>query len=378
VLMAKKVQLTKKVIQSIELAGRNQLEITDLTEPVLRIIKYANSATFIGRVFWKTKRYYIRLGNFPYLSIPTARQMAAQFKADVQSGEFNAYSQMKFKDFIYLHYQPKVLNTNKTALECMQRLENYFIPALGDMALGSITSFDITALLDERALELKPSTVNRYHSLIGSVFSVAIEKGYIDENKSPLKGIKKRKENNTHQKKLPTKDQVKLLISLCNKNIGKHAIYDLLLLLIYTGMRVSEALSLRKGDIEQDGTVIWIEENKSDRPFGLPINSQAKVVVNRLLSNTHNEHLFPSAVLTNKPIIPPHRMLHTILEPLGLSEFGFHYCRAIFCTAVAKNNAHMAQKLLNHSDIKTTNLYIYHDHNTLMEASEAVVDLYHS
>jgi len=36
----------------------------------------------------------------------------------------------------------------------------------------------------------------------------------------------------------------------------------------------------------------------------------------------------------------------------------------------------MAQKLLNHSDIKTTNLYIYHDQSDLMEASEAVVEIY--
>jgi integrase len=376
--MADKVQLTKKVIQSIELSGKNQVEIIDLTEPALRVIKYVNTITFIARVFWKTKRYYTRLGSFPYLSIPKARQLAAQFKRDVQSGEINVYSQMKFKTFIHQHYQPKILSTNKTALESMQRLENYILPAFGDMPLGSITRFDIIALLDERAKVVKPSTVNRYQSLLGSVFSLAVDKGFIDDNKSPLKGIKKRKENNTHKKKLPSKEQVKSLIELCNDNIGQHPVYDLLLLLIYTGMRVSEALSLRKGDIESDGTVIWIEENKADRPFGLPINSQANIVVERLLSATPNEYLFPSHVLKNTPIIPPHRMLHKIIEPLGLSEFGFHYCRAIFCTAVAKNNAHMAQKLLNHSDIKTTNLYIYHDHSTLMEASEAVVDLYHS
>ena len=53
--MTSRIQLTKKAIECIELNGNKQQEVTDLTEPALRIIKYADTATFIARVFWKTR-----------------------------------------------------------------------------------------------------------------------------------------------------------------------------------------------------------------------------------------------------------------------------------------------------------------------------------
>lgn len=378
--MKNRMQLTKSSINSIELKDNKQQEVIDLAEPALRLIKYPTQLTFVARVFWKTKRYYQTLGSYPYISIPKARQLAAQFKCDVQTGEYNPKALMSFKDFVYKYYKPHAINVaqNKTALECIQRLETHMFPVLGDISIGHVGRLDVTNFLNKRAEVVKPSTVNRDHSLLSSVFTLAIELNFIPDNKSPLKGIKKRKENNTHQKKLPTKEQVKALIELCNNSIGQHAIYDLLLLLIYTGMRVGEALSLRVNDIENDAKLIWLEENKSDRPVGLPANSQAQVILKRLIKNTHNDYLFPSPVLDNAPIIAPHRMRYKVMKLLDLKEFGFHYCRAIFCTAVAKQNAHMAQKLLNHSDIKTTNLYIYHDNTDLMQASEAVVELYNS
>jgi len=374
------MQLTKAYINSIELKDNKQQEVIDLTEPTLRLIKYPTKLTFIARVFWKTKRYYQTLGSYPYISIPKARQLAAQFKCDVQTGEYNPKAQMSVKDFVHKYYKPHAINVaqNKTALECIQRLETHVFPVLGDISIGHVGRLDVTNFLNKRAEVVKNSTVNRDHSLLSGVFSLAVELNFISESKSPVKGIKKRKENNTNLKKLPTKEQVKALIELCNDNIGSHAIYDLLLLLIYTGMRVGEALSLRVSDIENDAKLIWLEENKSDRPVGLPANSQAQVILKRLIKNTHNDYLFPSPVLDNAPIIAPHRMRYKVMKLLDLKEFGFHYCRAIFCTAVAKKNAHMAQKLLNHSDIKTTNLYIYHDQTDLMQASEAVVELYNN
>ena len=146
----------------------------------------------------------------------------------------------------------------------------------------------------------------------------------------------------------------------------------------YTGMRLSEALSLKISDIKNDGTIIWIQENKASRPVGLPANSKAQTIIKRLIKATWNDYLFPSPILDNRQMRAPRRLLTKLKNQLKLNEFGFHYCRAIFCTAVAKKNVHMAQKLLNHSDIKTTNLYIYHDDSSLMQATESVVAHYNN
>jgi len=378
--MTSRIQLTKKAIECIELNGKKQQEVTDLTEPALRIIKYADTATFVARVFWRTKRYYRTLGTYPYISLPKARQLAAQFKGDVQTGEFNYKSHIRLYDFIDQIYKPHILYVlkNKTALECIKRLETHFFPFIGNKPLSCIDELDIISLLSARAKVVANSTVNRDMSLISSVFRVAIEKGIINENSSPLKNIKKLKENNTHKKKLPSKEQVRQLIKFCHSEPEHTLGCDLILLLIYTGLRLSEALTLRVSDIHNDGTSMRVEENKADRPVDLPANSEAQIILKRLIATTHNDYLFPSPVLPNRSMGAPRRLLAKLKNHLELSEFGFHYCRAIFCTAVAKNNIHMAQKLLNHRDIKTTNLYIYHDDSSLMQASESVVSYYNN
>ncbi|MDG1732368.1 MAG: integrase family protein [Thalassotalea sp.] len=375
-----KAQLTKAYIEANKLNITKQHEVTDSQEPALRVIFYANKVSYVARVFWQTKRYYLSIGTYPYVPLPKARQLAAQFKCDVQTGEYNHKGQIKFSDFVYQHFKPRVFATLKynTAYEYMQRLESMVLPTMGDTPMVQVGRSDVINYLDNKSTTLKPSTVNRYHSLFGSVFSLAVEKGFIDENKSPVKCIKKRKENNTHKKVLPSKEQVKALIKFCNSNPNQELGCDLILLLLYTGMRLSEALSLKISDIKNDGTIIWIQENKASRPVGLPANSEAQAIIKRLIKATWNEYLFPSPVLDNRQMGAPRRLLTKLKNQLKLNEFGFHYCRAIFCTAVAKKNVHMAQKLLNHSDIKTTNLYIYHDDSSLMQATESVVAHYNN
>ena len=87
------------------------------------------------------------------------------------------------------------------------------LPKLGNLQLGRVGRLDIMDLLDTRAKQVKPSTVNRDHSLLSSIFRLAIEKGYIEENKSPVKGIKQRAENNANKKTLPNHTQLKALMN---------------------------------------------------------------------------------------------------------------------------------------------------------------------
>jgi len=372
--MPNQTQLTKKLIESIKLNGKKQVEVIDKAEPVLRVITYPNKTSFVARVCWRRKRYSQTLGTFPCLSIPKARQLAAQFKLGIQTGEFNQYAHVSLREFARKHYAPWAIANNKTGHECVRRLENIILPVLGDLALGQIGRLDICNFLDTRATTVKPATVNRDHSLLSSVFRLAIEKGYMAENKSPLKGIKQMEEKNANQKKLPPDEKLKSLIALCHSLPDEQFGCDLILLLLYTGLRVSEALALKKEHIASDLSSFRVEENKSDRAIQLPLNSEARKVVRQCIKNSWNDYLFPSPIKKDRAMVAPRRLLKKLTTQAGIEEFGFHYCRAIFCSIVAKTNVHIASKLLNHSDIKVTDRYVYHTDEVMTSASELVVE----
>jgi integrase len=255
----------------------------------------------------------------------------------------------------------------------LRRLASFVLPKLGNLQLGRIGRLDIMDLLDTRAKQVKPSTVNRDHSLLSCVFSLAIEKGYIEESKSPTKGIKKRAENNTNKKILPSHTQLKALMNKCTSMPEEKFGCDLILLLIYTGLRVSEALSLRRCDIAEDVKSFRLIENKSKRPIQLPLNTEAQKIVRRCLSNTWNDYLFPSPIIKDKPMSAPRRLLALLKNEVGLKEFGFHYCRAIFISIISIKNIHLASKLANHSNSVVTERYIYHTDEVMTSASELVV-----
>ncbi|MCF6459172.1 tyrosine-type recombinase/integrase [Pseudoalteromonas sp. MMG024] len=372
--MSSKVQLTKKYIESINIEEKKQLEIIDLSEPVLRVIAYANTKSFVARVCWKNQRYCETLGTYPYLPIPKARQLAAQFKLDIQTQNYRKKDSLTLREFINKHYKNWVVVENKTGREYIRRLENIILPALGNKQVGHIGRLDISSFLEKRSMTVKPATVNRDQSLLSSVFSLAVELGFVHESDHPVKGLKKRAENNVNKKNLPSDEQVKSLMNICKNNQGEHLGYSLVLLLIYTGLRVSEALALKKSDIAKDLSSFWVRYNKSDRPIQLPINSEAKKVFEYLINSTWNDYLFPSPVRPNSAMVAPRALLKNMAIKAGISEFGYHYCRAIFCSIVAKQNVHIASKLLNHSDLKVTSRYIYHSDDVMKSASELVVE----
>lgn len=371
--MANKVQLTKKYIESIKPENKKQVEIIDQAEPVLRVIAYANKTSFVGRVWWQGRRYCKTFGTFPYLPIPKARQLAAQFKLSIQTGEYHQSAKITLNEFITKHYAPWVISNNKTGQEYLRRLASFVLPKLGNLQLGHIGRLDIMDLLDKRAQQVKPSTVNRDHSLLSSVFRLAIEKGYIEENKSPVKGIKQRAENNANKKTLPNHTQLKTLISKCESMPEEQFGCDLILLLIYSGLRVSEALSLRRHDIADDICSFRLIDNKSKRPVQLPLNTEAQKIVKRCLANSWNDFLFPSPVNKDTAMTAPRRLLALLKAESEIKELSFHYFRAVFLSIIARKNIHLASKLANHSNATVTERYIYHTDEVMTSASELVV-----
>lgn len=156
--------------------------------------------------------------------------------------------------------------------------------------------------------------------------------------------------------KILTKEEIKKMIDL-TLNI-KH---KLILKVIYgCGLRVSEILSLKKQDINFEEKLIYIKlaKGKRDRFVKIP-----ESLAEELKSYCHliqDEILFPSnrgGKLTKKTIS---KIVDNSAKKAGiLKEVYPHLLRHSFATHLLESGVDLRiiQKLLGHSDIKTTQIY---------------------
>jgi len=374
--MKHRINLTKSLIESLE--SNPNKEYVDLVEPSLRVIKSQAKTTFIARVFWKRQRYYERLGTFPHLNISTARQIAAKFKLDVQLGSYECVRQSEqFSCFYQKRYIPHITKSIRSSSDYIDKLKNVFLPTLGSKRLAEITRNDINAILIARQKKVSPATVNRDLSAIASLFKFAIQEGQVHEHKNPIRQIRKLSEHNQNTKTLPNRAQIKRIIDYCTSRSEESFLASrFILLLMYTGCRRGELLQLKKVDVDLNEKTLTISKTKSGHPYQIPINDKAKQVINDLMAFTWNEYLFPTLNSSTQPMAPPRRFLVNLKADLSLYEFTFHHCRAVFATIVAYDNVFLAQKLLNHKDIKTTSRYLYADMESLATASQEAVSAF--
>ncbi len=160
-------------------------------------------------------------------------------------------------------------------------------------------------------------------------------------------------------KKLPiilTKEEIKAMI---NKTINiKH---KLIIKLLYgCGLRVSEIINLKNHDLNFNEELIYIKlaKGKKDRFVKIPSSIKEELESYCKLNNT--ELLFPSnrsGKLTKKTIA---KIVQNAAKKAGITKRVYpHLLRHSFATHLLEQGTDLKiiQKLLGHSDIKTTQLY---------------------
>jgi site-specific recombinase XerD len=160
-------------------------------------------------------------------------------------------------------------------------------------------------------------------------------------------------------KKIPeilTKDEIKKMID-CTSNI-KH---KLILKVLYgCGLRVSELINLLKKDINFLEELVHIRLAKGKRDRFVKIPGKLKEELEAYCRLNHEEILFPSnrtGKLTKKTI---GKIVENAARKAGIKKDVYpHLLRHSFATHLLENGTDLRiiQKLLGHSDIRTTQIY---------------------
>ena len=153
-----------------------------------------------------------------------------------------------------------------------------------------------------------------------------------------------------------------------NKNGEK---YDWLYSIgIYSGLRISDILTLKVKDVKQKRS-IKIREKKTGKERYFPINPELKLLINKYCINKHdNEYLFHNR--NGNPISRQYayRIIHEAGLKNGIDHLGTHTLRKTFGYHfyTQKKDIVLLQKILNHKDPSITLRYIGIEQDTINQA----------
>lgn len=285
-----------------------------------------------------------------------------------KSEPFNNYT-IQFLD--YLKAKKMSMETTSGYKKDLEMLNKY----LERKKNGIITLMDIETQDLEDYLEMllrekkyQPSSVNRHLCTIRSFYNVAVKKGWTTFHAAaPL-----------DQLKVPFKERTFIneaeyfeLVEAINHD----TIRLIVQFLFYTGLRITECLTLTLKDVDLKKKSIHVRHGKGDKERMIPLSDKLVPLLQAYLENARPEvdsvRFFALAKTGKVSDVYVNRVLHETTAKLGWEKVvTCHVLRHSFASNLVKNNIHVVhiQKLLGHSDLKTTSRYVHSNQEQLIES----------
>lgn len=230
---------------------------------------------------------------------------------------------------------------------CYERAE-----AIHEKRIDAITYLDLQKLMNAYAKQGKTKgMLSIYKTFFTMMFNEAIKMNYVQANPASLLVIKPTKES--EEKIALTPEQIKTIYRSDTKS------RDLVMILIYTGLRISELLNIN--EVHEDYIIAGVK-SKAGKHRIIPIHPQIKDELRRFLKCkklTYNSY---------------RRQLVEDCAVYGV-DFSFHECRHTFVTLANEYGADMTtlKKIVGHSTKDVTeSVYLHTRISTLKREIEKI------
>jgi integrase len=257
--------------------------------------------------------------------------------------------------------------------EDRRNLELHVLPVLGARRLAEITAADIAQFHTGRGT--CPSNANRCLALLSHIFSIGAKWGVIPAGINPCRGIKRFRER-IRERFLSAEEVVSLGRALAEASNSGDASEDwravnILRLLVFTGARLSEILTLQWVWIHWDEGYARLPDSKTGtKTVPLP---QPALDVLRKLSDEHgrsSKFVFPGA-RSGTYFTGIQKPWQRIRLRAGLPDVRIHDLRHCFAsTAVAHGESlYLVGAVLGHRTTSTTQRYAHLAMQPILESA---------
>jgi integrase len=299
-------------------------------------------------------------------------QRAASQKARASRGQ--PRREMRFRELVEPALEAKLLRGNEASSIHTDRVRlRRVLPAIGHLTIRQLTPARIESFLQSLARgdaehpPVKGATVNRYHSLIFSIVSDAVRKGFIAAN--PLAGgkVQRSKESPIIPRFLSRAEQRRLLAVIGRSCPEKVAEVELAIL---TGMRRSEQFNARWQDWQQREGILNVKGKTGPRK--IRINRAAHRCLARMRKRARGEYITPER---NDGPLDRRMWFEKAVKKAELRPaFRYHDCRHTFCSRLVSSGVPLleVQQLAGHKLYSTTLRYAHLSPDHLKRAIEKV------
>jgi site-specific recombinase XerD len=287
-----------------------------------------------------------------------------------------AKREMRFRDLIESALEAKQLRGNEASSLQTDRVRlRRVLPAIGHLKLRHLTPGRIERFLqdlargDESHDPVKGATVNRFHSLLSSIFQHAVRQGLAGVN--PLAGgsVPWSKESQINVRYLGSDEQRRLLAAIRKDSPRKVLEVELAIL---TGMRRGEQFNAKWSDWHVAQGILDVRGKTGPRQ--VRINRAARRCLTRVRKHAPMEQIF---ITPERNEGPRDRRVwfEKAVKRADLQEpFRYHDLRHTFCSRLVGAGVPLldVQKLAGHKSYSTTLRYAHLSPDHLKRAVEKV------
>ena len=273
-----------------------------------------------------------------------------------------------FVSSVYLPY----IRLRKRSWRVDERIaRQHLSPVFGARELADIQRHEVEDWLHGLSSGgLAPATCNRILAVFKTICSLAVMRGLLPAGQSPCAGVSPFKIH-TQRERYLSRDEARRLMRALEKSDRPEAFAIRLLLL--TGARKSEVLKARWEHVRLDLRLLIVPLSKSGKPRHIPLSDEAITVIRSIPRQQGNPWLFPGHA-PGKPLSDLYLFWNSLRRSLGLTSVRIHDLRHTFASFLvnAGHSLYEVQKLLGHSDPRTTMRYAHLEQASLVAVAETV------
>lgn len=217
-------------------------------------IRQRSDGRFESRFTVKGKRY-----SAIARTVKECKQKELRMRQEIEAGTYTSNKNLVLDQY-FEEWMTAREGSVKGATQSLARgrYKNHISPALGKRKIADIEKREIVRLQQSLAEKMKPISVNSVITLLKGILGEAVNDGVIARN--PAAGVKMLRESgetaaeNIHRALTPEEQEAFV------KEARKEWLYEMLMLLLCTGMRQGEAAALKWSDIDYINGVIHISK----------------------------------------------------------------------------------------------------------------------
>lgn len=324
------------------------------------VLDVGDSGTKTFRLYKKVegRPQRILIGRFPDLSIEQARGKAHELSSKIALGENPADTKKAVRAEIKLgemfkRYIEGYAKVRKRSWTGDEWLYNAYLREWADKRLSAIEREDVEKLNARIARKHGKYSANRTMALLSSLFNRADD--WYKTGRNPVAGVRKFPEE--ERERFVEPDEMPGLLTALQAELDTDA-RDAILIMLVTGARKSNVLSMRWADLHIEKAVWRIPLTKSGKALSVVLVPFAIDLLSRRRHAASGEYVFPGRHGEGHRI-EVKSAWERVRTAAKLEDVRLHDLRRTFGSYQALSNVslHIIGKSLGHADVSTTAIY---------------------